>query len=820
MESLSIEQALARADDMVRKNDFETARLLYNAILDAFPMNSPARQGLSDIEKQLSDNKISKTYNNELMKSLVIMYNNGLYQDLVKQAEVLVSHDPNSVFVWNILGAGKLALGQPVEAEKAFRKASYLNPQYSDAHNNLGASLRDQGKIDEAILAYRRALELRPAYAEAHNNLGVALRVRGETGEAVVACRRAIEIKPHYAEAYYNLGIALHEQGKLDEAITAYQGALKLRPIYPVAENNLGVAFQGQGRLDEAIAAYRRALEATVDYAEPYNNLGAALHEQGQFGQAIAAYERAIEIKPAYAEAFNNLGNAFKSCGRLDDAIAAYRRALEVEPMYAEAFNNLGNSLHEGGRLDEAIVAYTRALDIKPNYAAAEAQLLHQMQRCCDFSVSGRLEQASSRLGIEGQAVPPFASLPWADCPEQQLRRSQKWAEENYKQSPTMVAARPLSRPERLKVGYFSADFHDHATIHLMAGLLREHDRNAFEIFAYSYGRNQSGDWRRRAEGDARFFFDIKDLSDFQIVELARAHNLDIAIDLKGYTHETRSGIFKYRLAPIQINYLGYPGSMGAEFIDYIVADPVVVPPDQRAFYSEKVIYLPHCYQPNDDARAIARNLARRTDVGLPEDSFVFCCFNNNYKIGPREYDVWMRLLRKVDGSVLWLLRSNQWAEENLRKEAERHSVHPSRVIFARNVPQQEHLARHRHADLFVDTFNYNAHTTASDALWAGLPIVTMRGKQFAARVGASLLAAVGLPELITDTVEQYEDLILSLATRPEKLSAVKRKLEVNRLREPLFDTIRYTRNFEKGLWRAFDRYFCGNEAEDIWVNE
>ncbi|QVL45098.1 MAG: hypothetical protein KFB94_07375 [Methylophilaceae bacterium] len=304
-----------------------------------------------------------------------------------------------------------------------------------------------------------------------------------------------------------------------------------------------------------------------------------------------------------------------------------------------------------------------------------------------------------------------------------------------------------------------------------------------------------------------------------EVVEHARADQLDIAIDLMGYTSKNRSEIFQYRLAPIQINYLGYPSSMGADFMDYIIADPILIPTEQRKNYHEKVIYLPHSYIPSDNERAIGSTSTKRLDFGLPETHFVFCCFNNSYKISPHEFDIWMRLLQKVPNSVLWLSKSNESAETNLRKEAELRSISPSRLIFAEKIPDiKEHLARLKHADLFIDTFNYNAHTTASDALWAGLPIVTKQGKQFAARVASSLLHAVGLPELVTTTEEEYEALILELATNPEKLQTIKTKLEQNRLKEPLFDTHRYTRNFEKGLWQAHQLYLQGKPAQDIWV--
>ena len=722
---------------------------------------------------------------------------------------------------YNNMGVTLQEQGKFDAAIFAYQRALEITPAYAEAYNNMGNVLQQEGKFDEAVSAYQCALEITPAHADAYNNMGNALQEQGKLDEAIAAYHCALEIKPAYAEAYYNMGNALQEQGKLDEAISAYQRALEIKPAYADAYNNMGIRLQEQGKLDEAISAYHRALEINPAYAEAYNNMGNALQEQGKLDEAISAYERALEIKPAYADAYNNMGIRLQEQGKLNEAIAAYQRALEIKPAYAEAYNNMGNALQQEGKLDEAISAYERALEIKPAYAIAEAQMLHQQQHICDFTVGAKLHEASSRLGIETEAVPTFSALPWEDNPSRHLLRAKQWSREKYKQSPLPLPARPKMRPARLKIGYLSADFHRHAVMYLMAGMFEKHNREKFEIFAFSYGPNIIDDMRNRVSTACDSFINIEGKSTSEIIGLVKNKRIDIAIHLNGYTKNARTDIFKGRAAPIQVNYLGYPGSMGAEFIDYIIADPVVIPAKQRQFYSEKVICLPHSFQPNDNERSIADTNTTRIDVNLPEESFVFCCFNNNYKISSAEFDIWMRLLNKVDGSVLWLLRSNKWAERNLRKEAAARGVDPSRLVIAPMLPHySEHLARHKHADLFIDTFNYNAHTTASDALWSGLPVVTKQGKQFAARVAASLLTAVGLPELITETEEQYEQLILELATDPKKLDLIKEKLAENRLKTPLFDTQRYTQNFERGLTQIYNLYLDGKEPADIVVRE
>jgi len=354
--------------------------------------------------------------------------------------------------------------------------------------------------------------------------------------------------------------------------------------------------------------------------------------------------------------------------------------------------------------------------------------------------------------------------------------------------------------------------------MYLMAQVFTAHDKSQFETLAYSYGPDKQDEMRKKLVSAVDVFHDVRGMNDIQIVELARADKLDIAIDLKGFTQNTRLAPFAYGLAPVQISYLGYPGTLGADLIDYIVADPVVIPEHKRHHFSEQIIYLPHTYQPTDNKRIISDKLITREDVGLPTYGFVFCCLNNNYKISPREFDIWMRLMQKVEGSVLWLLKSNKWAEQNLKREAEDRGISAERLIFAEKVPQAEHLARQKLADLFLDTFNVNAHTTASDALWAGLPVVTKLGEGFAARVAGSLLAAIGLTELITENEEEYEALALTLATDPKRLGQVKSKLDGNRLTHPLFDSEMYTRHLEAGYHMAYDRYFNEQERSDIVV--
>jgi predicted O-linked N-acetylglucosamine transferase (SPINDLY family) len=370
----------------------------------------------------------------------------------------------------------------------------------------------------------------------------------------------------------------------------------------------------------------------------------------------------------------------------------------------------------------------------------------------------------------------------------------------------------------KIRIGYFSADFKNHAVASLTVELFELHNKNRFEVFAFSFGVDDKSPVRLRLSQAFDQFIDISGISDLGIAKLSRDMQIDIAIDLGGYTADSRTGIFSYRAAPIQVSYIGYLGTMGADYIDYIIADKTLIPTESQSYYSEKVVYLPNSYQVNDRKRLISDRKFTRQELGLPEHGFIFCCFNNNFKILPATFEGWMRILKVVEGSVLWLFQDNSWAVENLKKEAEKQGISADRLVFAERMPLPEHLARHRQADLFLDTFPYNAHTTASDALWTGLPVLTLIGRSFASRVAASLLNAVGLPELITNTQEEYESLAIELAMNPQKLTDIKLKLAKNRLTTPLFDTPLFTKNLEDAYIKMHERYQADLEPDHIVI--
>lgn len=533
---------------------------------------------------------------------------------------------------------------------------------------------------------------------------------------------------------------------------------------------------------------------------------------------AKQSYLKGLKIDPK-SEALNfNLGNTFIALKENQKAAQAFSNVVKFHPKHIKSLQKLGMIFNKLNRFPEAISAYEQIIDQDKTLEQVEVNLLKLKQKINYPFSKNTLIEASSRLGLKSVPIPPWGCLSWSDNSRHQMVRAKNWAKHYLRSNRPNLEIEPQSHLRKIKVGYFSADFREHASMYNTKGLFREHDKSVFEIHCFSYGLQKTGATRRAIVSFADYFHDVASWSDQKILKFAREQKLDIAIDIMGYTKSSRSNLFQYGLAPIQINFLGYAGTMGSNCFDYIIADKIIIPENQRRFYTENVIYLPDTYFPTDNERRFSDKNYKRADFGLPEKSFVFCCFNANYKISPVEFDIWVGIMKKVPHSVLWLLSSNQWAQENLKLRFLENGLNPSRLYFAEQIPVSDHLKRIQLADLFLDTFNYNAHTTASDILWSGIPIVTKIGNQFAARVTASLLHAINMPELITNTPSEYENLIIELASNPNTFEEIKTKLQKNRLSKPLFDTKCYTGNFEKGLKYAFQLKRKNLEPKDVWV--
>lgn len=716
--------------------------------------------------------------------------------------------------------------GRLHEAEALYRRILADDPRHAEAMHLLGVVAFQRGQLDTAIETISKAIAINGSMPEFHNNLGEAYRRQGKLDEAVACYRRSLARRQEYAEAHYNLGVALRDQGKLEEAVASFRQAVALTPSFAQAFNDLGNALQGQGQSDEAIQCYQRAVTLKPDFVEAYNNLGAALHGQRRLEEASAHYRQAVTLNPGIAEPHYNLGAALHGQGRLEEAMAEYQRALALKPTYVEAHNNLGIALQNQGRLAEAMACYRRALALNPAYVNAESQLLGLCQHLCDWEhVEMLFEHLKQRLYTSPSAlVTPLTVLYVPSTPDEQLTCARSWSASYC--SPYLRQQERLgfhftrTRRSRLRIGYLSADFRQHPVAWLIPELFELHDRSAVEVFAYSYGRDDGSEIRKRLAHACDQFVDIRATSHVDAARRIYEDGVDVLVDLTGHTKDARTEIAALRPAPIQVNWLGYPGTMGADCIDYIIADAFIIPPAHEAFYSEKVVRLPDCYQINDRKRAIAEHAPTRLECGLPRNGFVFCGFNNTNKIAPAVFDVWMRVLREIPDSVLWLLEANVETAANLRREAQARGVSPERLVFAPRVSQDKHLARCRIADLFLDTLPYNGHVTVSDALWAGLPVLTCAGETFASRVAGSLLTAIGLPEMITYSLADYETRALRLARNVSELAGLRKRLKKNRLTTPLFDSERFTRHIECAYQMMWERYLNGEAPRQFDVPE
>lgn len=706
--------------------------------------------------------------------------------------------------------------GRLDDALPSFDAALALHPEDADAWQHRANILQDLRRFDEALASYDRVLALRPDHAGAWLSRGNICGRLGRREEALAAFDRALGLDAGQAGAWIGRANIRCTMGKLDEALADYDKAIALNEKLAAAWVGRGNALAAGKRHREALAAYDKAIALDFTLADAWLGRGNSCRELTKIDDALVAYETALGLAPNLAEAHLGRGNALTELSHYDEALERYNRAIELRPDLAAAWLGRGNVLRQKRRHIEALAAYDEALLLDPNLAAAESVRLQAKMAICNWD---DFEADRSRLaGLirQDHILRPFDLLSISPDPEDQYRCARLFSESNWPaRNKTVKRARPAEG--RIRLAYMSADFRQHPVACLMADVFELHDRTAFEVSAISIGHDDASPMRQRLQTSFDRFIDARSLTDDQVVKLIDEAGIDILIDLMGFTKGARGGVIAQRPAPIQVNYLGYPGTMGMAQIDYIIADHVVIPDRARAFFSEKVAYLPFTYNPN--GRVLRTNaVPTRADAGLPDRAVVFCCFNHCYKILPDIFGAWMRILADVEGSVLWLLEDDEATSNNLRKEASARGVAPERLIFAPRVPHADHLARLHCADLFLDTLPYNAHTTASDALWEDLPVVTLAGSTFAARVAASLLTALDLPELITETMADYERVATELARRPDVLAALKHKLRNHRHAAPAFDAPRFTRQLEAAYRMMHERHQAGLEPDDFDV--
>ncbi|MDZ4850429.1 MAG: tetratricopeptide repeat protein [Pirellulaceae bacterium] len=710
--------------------------------------------------------------------------------------------------------------GLLADADFLYRQILQREPQNPDALHLLGVVKYQMGELAIANAMISEAILLRPDHAAFHCNLGLILRNQGDLEAAYAAFNRAIALQPIYPEAFHNLGIVLDDRGDFHAAAIAHQQAIHLRPDYTDAYSHLGFALDKLGITEQAVQVFLRLSQIQANHADTFYNLGLLYERLGHWQAAIQSLLKAVALRPEHAETFYALGHAFQSSGQDVAAIDAMERAIRIRPEYSEACADLGAIYMLRGEHELAIENYRKAYRWNPESAKIAVYYAHQLQQCCDWREADGVSRKAianvekSFLDDSSDFASPFywMTLPIPTTLEQQFRCARKRVQvTSGKSNPDRArhSAVPVEK-KQLTLGYLSADFRNHPVAWLTAELFEVYDQSRFRVIGYSYGPENDDPIRNRIAKGVGLFRDIRSIGFREAANRIASDGVDILIDLTGYTGKARPQILAHRPAPIQVNYLGYPGTMGADFIDYMIVDHFIAPCEHQPYYAEQLVHLPGCYQVNDSQRSISKVLPSRRECSLPEDAFVFCSFNNTYKITSAMFDVWMRLLRANPNSVLWLLEPSLLAKRHLQLEAIKRDVSSERLVFAAKLPMPEHLARHRLADLFLDTFPVNAHTTASDALQMGLPLITLAGETMIARVAGSLLHSVGMSELVTHRLSDYERLSCSLAQNPSALSEIRHRLAQNIVQSDLFSGQAFARKIEKAYEAMWKRYLSG----------
>ena len=744
--------------------------------------------------------------------------------------------------------------GDPDRALQIYRKVLELRPDHAPAHYKCGNLLKDRAQMDAALTSYDNAIAFDPSYAYAFCNRGFVLERLERWDAALESYDRALALTPGDVLVHYNRAGVLRQLARPEEAVASYTQAIAVKPDYFEAYCNRGFLLIEMKRWDEALASHTKSIEINPRFAPPHFGRGVVLHSRKEWDAALTSYDRAIEIDSGHAAAHCNRGSLLLTLKQLSAARSSVERAITLKPDVAEAYYFIARLWMAVGQSEVALTNFDRAITLKTDYAEAylsRATLLVEMKRfllavesfdrgmafngdsrfvpgarryakmsVCDWSdLQADVNQLAAGIDAGEMVTPPHQSLGLLDSLRRHYKAAQIWVRESHPPDSELgpIARRP--RSEKARIGYFSGEFFPHPVAVLMAGVFEAHERSQYEVIAFSYGPHSQDELGLRLERGVDQFIDVREKTDRGIALLSRQMGIDIAVDLAGHTGRARTGIFALRAAPLQVNYLGYAGTLGADYMDYLIADGTVVPEGQEGYYAERVVRLPNSFLPHDSGREISSKIYTRDELGLPAAGFVFCCFNNSYKITPDVFDSWMRILARVPNSVLWLSQNNETAMDNLRREALRRGVAAERLIFAGHMPSPaDHLARHRAADLFLDTRPYNAHATAIDALWAGLPVLTFPGEGFAGRVAASLLNAVQLPELIATSVESYEAMAAQMAEDPQFLATIKEKLARNRLASPLFDAPRFVKHLEAGYARMLERHHAGLPPVHIHV--
>jgi protein O-GlcNAc transferase len=738
--------------------------------------------------------------------------------DALANYDRALSLDPGLVGTWNNRGSLLQTQGRPDEARKSYEVGLAIQPSDATISRNHASALEEAGRLADALAGYGRTLAISPNHVDALAGRGAVLRKLSRTAAALIDLELALSLQPDHFGALSHRGEAMRDLNRIEDALTSLTRALAVKPDHAGAINNRGIALLFLNRPAHALASFDLALVLDPNRPDWLSNRGIALNALRRWPEALASCARALCLEPAHAEALNVRANALRQLGQADRALANYGRALAIRPRFADGLRDRGDLLRSAGRHAEALADFEARLAIDPAAPYVEGYRLHSQMSCCQWlGFDAHVESLLRAVRAKQRASTPFMLFSITDAERDQAVCADVFCRDSYPPPPESVWKGERYRHDRIRVAYLSPDFREHAIAVLLAGLFERHDRARFEIIALSFGPLEASATRARLERAFDRFIDVSGSSDQEIAALMRRLEIDIAVDLMGHTLNSRLNVFAHRPAPVSVNFFC---PTGAAFIDYLMADATAIPESDYRFHRERIVSLPDMVLATDCSRPITAPAPTRRDLGLPEKGFVFCSFNNTYKINPTMFGIWMRLLHRVDGSVLWLQHTSDAATGNLRSEAARHGIEPSRLVFAPRIPSMaDHLARYRQADLFLDTLPFNAQTTAVDALWAGLPLLTCLGTTFVGRVAASLLNAVGLPELVVDSLREYESRALALALDAPALAAIRAKLARNRDTYPLFDTDRYRRHVEQAFVTMWERSEAGLPPESFKVS-
>lgn len=750
----------------------------------------------------------------------------NVQRDLKRFDDAMASYDqalqirPSYANALNSRAVTLAAMGRFDEALADYERVLTLDPEFPTVMYNRAVTLVQLNRLDEAVVVLDEVLARDPGFTQGHVDRANALAMLGRIDDALAAYDRILALDPRLAVAHYNRGTALLKTSRFADALKSFDALLAIESDVPNALDGKGNALAGLGRFDEALAAFVAATTIDPEFAQAFNNMADVLLKLRRAGEALVALDEALRIDPRFAGALNNRGNALMALGRVDDALASFSAALKFAPDAIDALANRASAAMIAKRYEVAAADFEQVVARDPEYPYALGNLLYARLHCCDWRGFDELQQRI-QVGAEAgrKTILPFEAVAGIDSATVHRAAAMQWIADICPvriQPPASVS----HNHAKIRLAYLSPDLRAHPVAILLAELFERHDRSRFEIHAFSFGIDDRSELRSRLERAFDVFHDVRELDDRAIAERMRQFEIDIVVDLAGFTENCRPGVLALRPAPLHVNYLGYLGTMGAELVDYVIADHVALPSSVRPHFTEHVAYLPDSLLVGDTTRKISASPPVRGALGLPETGVVFCAFHSPHKITPRLFDIWMRLLRSVDGSVLWLAGGNSLSNENLRREAQTRGVAPERLIVMPIVSKSEdYLARYGLADVFLDVLPYNAVSTAVDALWAGLPIVTCSGNTFGGRAAASALHAAGLPELVCDTLEGYEGLALKLASDAKLRAELRNRLVHERARFALFDTDRFRRNLEAAYVTMWERHRRGESPADFDVN-